>query len=111
MRVRIFQPSKSTMQSGRAGQGIWRMDPELPTARFNDPLMGWVAADDTMNELIGRLRFATQEHAVAFAEAHGMDYTIIPSHRRTVVPRNYLDNFKWHKSQATEPEISAAKKY
>ena len=93
MKVRIFQPSKTTMQSGRAASGKWVLEYEVETRRGPEPLMGWTASGDTLNQV--RLKFSSVDDAVAYAQHNGWDYTILPPHGRRVVPRNYGDNFKY----------------
>jgi hypothetical protein len=94
MRVRIHQPAKTAMQSGRAGIDDWHIEPQLATPRMPEPLMGWVSAGDTQSELCGRLRFRTLEEAASFARRNRWEYIIeVPAERR-VRPRNYLDNFR-----------------
>jgi NADH dehydrogenase (ubiquinone) Fe-S protein 4 len=41
--VRIFSPTKSTMQSGKQGNGHWRIDFDVleGAGRWENPLMGW----------------------------------------------------------------------
>jgi hypothetical protein len=94
MKVRIYQPTKTAMQSGRA-KDEWLVEPDLATPRTPDPLMGWTSAGDTMNELQGKLRFPTAAAAVAFAQSKGWEYSINIAHERVVTPKNYLDNFKY----------------
>ncbi len=94
MRVRIYRPAKSAAQAGRGRIHAWRIEPELPTRRIPEPLMGWVSAADTLSELRGRLSFASAEEAVAFARRSGWDYTLEEPAERLVRPRNYLDNFR-----------------
>jgi len=91
MDVRIYQRSKSPTQSGRARVGKWVIEPELPTDRFPEPLMGWTSSGDTFNQLI--LTFSTQNDAEQFAKHNGWRYTISDPHVRKIVPRNYADNF------------------
>ena len=93
MKVRIYQPSKTTMQSGRAKVGQWVLEYETETARGPEPLMGWTASGDTLNQV--RLQFNSAEDAVQYAIAKGWDYSLLPPHERRVVPRNYVDNFKY----------------
>ncbi|MBI3419411.1 MAG: ETC complex I subunit [Proteobacteria bacterium] len=102
MRVRIFKPAKTAMQSGRANTHHWVIEPEVVSARTPEPLMGWTSAGDTLSELRDKLYFKSQEEAVAFAEREGWDYHVSNPHKRHVPPRNYLDNFKW-----TKPESEA----
>jgi len=94
MDVRIYRPEKSAMQSGRAKTGIWILECELPTARVPEPLMGWVSSGDTLNQI--RMKFDTVEEAIALAEKNGWAYTVQPEQERKIVPRSYIDNFRYN---------------
>jgi hypothetical protein len=107
MRVRIYKPSKSAMQSGRAKTGSWLLEPELLTPRTPEPLMGWASADDTFSELRGRLSFRTSEEAVSFAKHHGWEYVLEPATERVINPRSYLDNFRITRPQDEEKQRSS----
>lgn len=91
--VKIYQPAKSAMQSGRAKTAFWLLEYELETKRKPEPLMGWVASKDTLNQV--RMRFKTKEEAVAFAEKNGWTFQIAEPKARQVKGRTYLDNFKY----------------
>lgn len=93
MKVRIYQPSKSAMQSGRAKTGKWLLEYETVSRREPEPLIGWVSSEDTLNQV--RLSFATAEEAAEFARGKGWDYVVQPPHERKVRPRNYTDNFRY----------------
>ncbi len=99
LRVRIFQPAKSTMQSGRAKSHEWSIEPELTTARTPEPVMGWASAGDTLGELKYRMHFNDKAQAIAFAEKQGWDYSVIEPAVRVITPKNYLDNFKTTRPQ------------
>src|SRR5271167_4866568 len=73
--ARIYRPSKTATQSGRAQTRKWLLEYEPSTRRDPDPLMGWSSAQDTLNEV--RMRFPTLDEALAFAKKHALDYTII----------------------------------
>lgn len=92
MRVRILKPCKSAMQSA-GGEAGWLVQPVRETPVAREPLMGWVSADDPLSSLTGRLKFPTQEAAVAFARRRGWAVEIVPVNERVVVPKNYVDNF------------------
>jgi len=94
-RARIYRPSKTAMQSGWAKTQKWVLDYEPASRREPDPLMGWSSAADTLNEV--HLRFATLEEAVAFAQKHGLDYTVIAPKQRVIKPKSYADNFKYER--------------
>ena len=93
MEVRIYRPSKSAMQSGRAKAQDWMLEYELKSARQPDGVMGWTSSKDTLNQV--RLNFPTMEEAVAYAEKRGWGYTVQPAQERVIRPRNYVDNFKY----------------
>jgi ETC complex I subunit conserved region len=89
----IYRPAKTAMQSGRAGTRNWILEYEPATPRRPEPLMGWASAQDTLNEV--RLRFATLEEAVAFADKHGLAYTVIQPQESIEKPKSYADNFRY----------------
>jgi hypothetical protein len=91
--ARIYRPAKSAMQSGRGQSRKWLLEYEPASRRDPDPLMGWSSAQDTLNQV--QLRFDTLEEAVAFADKHGLDYTLIEPHARTPKAKNYADNFRY----------------
>ena len=102
MRVRIFRPTKSAAQSGRAGTHRWIVEPETVTSRLPEPIMGWASAGDTLGELKGRLRFPTLEDALAFVKPRGWEVVIEEPAERRIQPRNYLDNFRIIRPQDEE---------
>jgi hypothetical protein len=91
--ARIYRPAKSAMQSGRGQTRKWVLDYEGATRRVPEPLMGWTSAADTLNEV--RLVFDTLDEAVAFADKHGLQYTVIEPHARTPKAKSYADNFRY----------------
>ncbi|MGQ0527819.1 MAG: ETC complex I subunit [Alphaproteobacteria bacterium] len=94
MKARIYKPSKTATQSGRAGRmEDWILEYELETRREPESLMGWTSSGDTLNQV--RLGFATLEEAKSFAEKKGLTYQVTPAQVRKVKPRNYGDNFKY----------------
>ncbi len=93
MDVRIYRPTKSTMQSGRAKAGSWVLEYELKTARRPEELMGWTSSGDTLNQV--KLMFPTDVEAIAYAVKKGWGYTVAVESVRKLTPRNYVDNFKY----------------
>ncbi|HVH77158.1 MAG TPA: ETC complex I subunit [Stellaceae bacterium] len=91
--ARIFRPAKTAMQSGRRETRGWFLEYEPASPREPDPLMGWASAGDTLNEV--RLRFATLQEAIAFADRLGLDYTVIEPHDPTPKAKSYADNFRY----------------
>jgi hypothetical protein len=93
MRVRIYQPSKTAMQSGLAGTKQWVMAFEPEARRELDPLMGWTSSRNTRTQV--RMTFDTLEEAVAYAERQGYAYTVQQPQTRTIRPKSYSDNFRY----------------
>jgi len=92
-RARIYRPTKTATQSGRAQARKWILEYEPVTPRRPEPLMGWASAADTLNEV--QLRFNTCDEAVAFADRLGLDYTVIAPHESAERPKSYADNFRY----------------
>jgi hypothetical protein len=93
MTARIYRPTKTAMQSGKAKTRDWVLDydPEVP--RTVEPLMGWTSSRDMRQQL--KLGFATKEEAIAYCEREGIAYRVLPDKepaRRTI---SYSDNFAY----------------
>jgi len=96
MSVRIFQPPKNAMQSGRAQTDRWYVVFEQETPRQADPLMGWTSGRDTRQQL--RLSFETREEAVAYCEREGLQFSVEQPRERKVAPKAYADNFSFKRT-------------
>ncbi|MBV8889288.1 MAG: ETC complex I subunit [Alphaproteobacteria bacterium] len=94
-RARIFKPCKTAMQSGTARTRKWVLEYEPASRRDPDPLMGWYSARDTLNEI--SVTFDTFEEAVAFADKHGIEYSVIEPKTRAQKPKSYADNFRYNR--------------
>ena len=89
--VRIYQPCKNAMQSGRGKTRFWLVEFEPGAQARNDSLMGWVGQGDTQNQV--KMRFETSEDAVAFCAKRGLSYQVIEPKARRVHKKSYSDNF------------------
>lgn len=89
--VRIFQPAKTAMQSGRGNVKKWVLEFEPGSAKETDTLMGWTGSRDTRGQV--RMRFATKEDAVAFAQKNNLSFQLADPKKRKIKPKNYADNF------------------
>jgi hypothetical protein len=97
MLARIFSPTKSAMQSGRAKTGVWFLEyePEIPMRA--DPLMGYSSSSDMRQQI--RLEFDTREEAVAYAEKNGIPYRVFEAEERTPKKLSYSDNFRFNRPE------------
>lgn len=93
MRARIYQPTKTAMQSGKAKTKGWVLEFAPASAREVDPLMGWTSSDDTQAQV--KLRFDSREAAEAYATDKGIAFDVqLPKERKAVIrPRGYGENF------------------
>ena len=94
MRVRIFKPAKTAMQSGPAKTKEWVLESE-PAPKEVEALMGWTASRDTMQQV--QLHFETLDEAKAHAEKNGWQYTVETPRERTIRPKAYADNFAYNR--------------
>ena len=91
MTARIYRPAKTAMQSGQAKTREWVLDYEPEEPRVVESLMGWTSSGDMKSQL--RLRFATKEEAVAYAERHSIPYQVQESKPAPRHGLSYADNF------------------
>lgn len=92
MPARIYRPARSAMQSGQANSKRWVLDFESQKPRTVEPLMGYTASTDMRQQV--RIRFATREEAIAYAERNGIDYTVFEPRERGPKRLAYADNFR-----------------
>lgn len=95
MKARIYQPTKTAMQSGRANTRRWILEYEPEEAKRADSLMGWIGSGDMRGQV--KLRFDGKEEAIAYAERHDIEYTVEEPKLRRVRPKSYADNFSWNR--------------
>ncbi|MFD3191984.1 ETC complex I subunit [Sedimentitalea sp. HM32M-2] len=93
MRARIYRPARNAMTSGMAKTRNWVLDFAPATARDVDPLMGWTSSSDMQSQV--RLRFASKEAALEYAEDNGIDAVVLePKQRKPNVRQGgYGENF------------------
>ena len=96
MEVKIYQISKSSMQSApqKKCNIYWKLEfCENLLEKFKDPLMGWTGSSDPKQEL--NLMFDSIEAAIKYAKSHSLQYDIIYTASKTKQqPKAYADNFK-----------------
>ncbi len=89
--VRIYQPSKTAMQSGKGKTKRWLVEFESHDPRVTDPLMGWVSSEDTHQQL--RLFFPSLTEAIRFAKLKNLRYLVSSPSSIERVPKSYGTNF------------------
>ena len=92
MFARIYRPSRTAMQSGKAKTGDWVLEFEQAYAKRVDPLMGWTSSEDTQSAQV-TLHFETKDQAVAYAREHGIPHQVFETEASKPVLKAYADNF------------------
>jgi hypothetical protein len=89
-KAKIYIPAKSSMQAGRGKQKTWILEFETKDPHTNT-LMGWESSSDTLKEV--KLKFASKDKAVDYAESNNIDYSVILPKKKTFVIKSYEENF------------------
>ena len=92
MYARIYRPSRTAMQSGKAKSQDWVLEFEPEYAKRPDPLMGWTSSGNTQASQV-HLNFETKEQAVAYAKEHGIPHQVIETAKAKPNLKAYSDNF------------------
>ena len=92
MIAKIFKPSKTAMQSGRANTKSWLLVLIDDSKTSKDGLMGWHGGSSTVNQV--KLKFSTKEDAIDYAKRNNLNYEVLESSERKVISKSYADNFK-----------------
>lgn len=95
--VRIYQPRKNAMQSGRGKTKYWLIEFEPGTQVRNDSLMGWVGQGDTQNQV--KMRFDNSDDAIAFCRKVGLSYQVIDPKTARVQRKSYSENFGYSRDK------------
>ena len=90
-KAKIYKPSKTSMQSGRAKTANWILEFTRKAPAIPDPLMGWQSCGDTQKQV--KIPFATKEAAIQYAQKHTVDYQVIKPQTRKLNIKTYADNF------------------
>ncbi len=99
MRARIYQPSRSTMQSGTARSRHWVLEYVPNAPRAIDPLMGWTSSADMLSQI--QLSFDSLDAAVSYAKDKGLQYSVSQPQKRKPIkrPRGYGENFAFERRE------------
>ncbi|PWE18017.1 ETC complex I subunit [Marinicauda salina] len=97
MFAKIYRPSKTAMQSGRAKTKRWVLEFEPRHAKRPDPLMGWASSTDMQRQVT--LRFDTKDEAVEYARRHGIPFRVRDVHEAPRPVKSYASNFAYDRKE------------
>ena len=91
MFAKIYKPSKTAMQSGRAKSQDWVLEFEPAMAKRPDPLMGWSSTSDMRRQI--HLNFESKDDAVSYAQRHGIAFQVREARETPRKIKSYASNF------------------
>ena len=92
MKVRIYRPAKTAMQSGKARTKKWLVEfIEEKNSRNFDKIMGWTSIDNTLSEL--HFAFNSKEEAIDFASKKNLEFIVEEPLFSSLKKKSYADNF------------------
>ena len=91
MTIKIYQPSKTAMQSGRGRTKQWLAEYISEIDSTKDKLMGWTSSSDTKNQI--KIFFNTKEQAVDWAKKNHYQFYVVEPQKRKMKPKSYASNF------------------
>jgi hypothetical protein len=97
MLAKIYRPTKTAMQSGKAGLKHWVLEFEPNAAPRTEPLMGWTSSADPAGQV--RLFFDTRDQAIAFARAHNIPHQVTEPAEAKRITKAYGDNFAFRRRE------------
>ncbi len=97
MVFKIYQPTKTAMQSGRGKIKKWIVEYVSNEIPEKDPLMGWNSSNDSKSQI--KIYFDNKESAIEWVKKNNYQFEIIENQVRKIKPKNYSDNFSFTKKE------------
>ncbi len=91
MKVKIYKPTKTAMQSGKQNTKKWVLEYTPANTRFIEPIMGWTGNADTKGQI--KLKFDTEAEAIAYAKRKKLQFDVIEPKKPKVKIQAYAENF------------------
>ena len=98
MTIKIYKPSKSSMQSGQRNTKKWLAEYISDTEQVKDTLMGWNSSLDTKSQI--KVFFETKEQAIEWAQNNNYQYLVEDPKKRKIKPKNYASNFDINRKES-----------
>ncbi len=97
MTIKIYKPSKSSMQSGLGNSKKWLAEYIQEKDKIKDTLMGWNSSLDTKEQI--KMFFDTKEQAIEWAKKNNEQFIVIEPKERKIKPKNYASNFDMNRKE------------
>tara|TARA_Y100000590_G_scaffold467979_1_gene648857 strand:- start:9169 stop:9474 length:306 start_codon:yes stop_codon:yes gene_type:complete len=97
MFLKIYKPSKTAMQSGKAKTKSWIAEYVSDKSLTKDSLMGWNSSSDTKSQI--KIYFSSKDDAILWARKNKYRFELIESQEKKITPKKYSDNFSFYKKE------------
>ena len=97
MTIKIYKPSKSSMQSGLGKTKKWLAEYISDIDNKQDSLMGWNGSLDTKTQI--KLFFDTKEQAILWAKNNNYQYYVDEPKNKNIKPKSYASNFDFYRKE------------
>ena len=97
MTIKIYKPSKTSMQSALGKTKKWLAEYISDVDTSNDSLMGWISSDDTQSQI--KLFFDSKEQAIKWAIENNYQYYVEEKHNKKIKPKSYASNFDFKRKE------------
>tara|TARA_Y100000741_G_C17833218_1_gene387366 strand:+ start:120 stop:425 length:306 start_codon:yes stop_codon:yes gene_type:complete len=91
MTIKIYIPSKTSMQSGKGKTKKWLAEYISDVDTQKDTLMGWNSSLDTQSQI--KLFFETKEQAINWAKKNKYQFYVVEPKLKKIIPKSYSSNF------------------
>ena len=97
MTIKIYKPSKTSMQSGFKKTKLWLAEYISDVEKVKDSLMGWNSSLDTKEQI--KIFFDTKEQAIEWSKKNNEQFIVIEPKERKIKPKNYASNFDMNRKE------------
>ena len=97
MIVKIYKPTKTSMQSARNKTKKWLVEYVDKNSEEKDSLMGWNSSLDTQNQI--KIFFETKEQAIAWAKNNNYQFYVEEPKIKKIKLKSYASNFSINRKE------------
>ena len=91
MTIKIYKPSKTSMQSGFKKTKLWLAEYISEVEKVKDSLMGWNSSGNTEKQV--KLSFANLDDAINWCNNNSFTYKVVEQSLKKIKPKSYASNF------------------
>tara|TARA_Y100001970_G_scaffold203030_1_gene247129 strand:- start:305 stop:610 length:306 start_codon:yes stop_codon:yes gene_type:complete len=97
MTIKIYKPSKTSMQSGQGKTKKWLAEYISNEDNMKDSLMGWNSSADTQSQI--KIFFDSKEKAIEWAKKNKYQFFVQEPKNKKIIPKSYASNFDFKRKE------------